>query len=304
MQKEAVTEGVEEALAAYAFGEIYGIAQISQGFANINFRADTQAGRFLVRVCRKQPSENIEKEMQLMETLKKHGFPAAFPVARTDGQLISWTRPYPVVVYTFIDGYHPQPAGDVIPQIAAALAGLHRIPVSETPQKTNAVYPEWCLAQAWAAASEACLDSDTGKMWLAAFEAIAPFLEIALPTGLIHADLFPDNTLFAGGRLAAILDFEEFAIDHFLFDIGMTINGFCVTGNRPDQEKIAAFLKAYERRRPLNPDEKNCLETYIAWTALAMACWHLDDCREAPKPGQKARIRELTERARQWLNRF
>ncbi len=293
---------VWQALKSYPVGRVRRVAPISQGFANINFRVDTQGGVFLARLCRKQPPANIEKEMRLMAALKRHAFPTAYPVARTDGRMICWTKPYPVVLYEFIQGRHPEPQEDVILQIATALAELHAVSPAEVPPKDNALYPERCLALAERTVDGRCMDSGTTRMWREAFSRIEPPLGQALPKGLIHADLFPDNTLFHRGRLAAILDFEEFAIDHLLFDIGMTINGFCVTGNRPDPEKIAVFLAAYQRRRSLTHEEHASLHAYIAWTALAMACWHLGDCREAPKPGQKARMRELTERARRWLD--
>lgn len=293
---------VREALKAYPVGRVRRVVPISQGFANINFRVDTEVGAFLARLCRKQPPANIEKEMRLMAVLKKHTFPTAYPVARTDGRMICWTKPYPVVVYDFIEGSHPRPQEGVITQIAAALAQLHAVSPAEVPPKENALYPERCLALAEGVVDERCMEAETTRMWRDAFSRVEPFMERPLPAGLIHADLFPDNTLFYRGRLAAILDFEEFAIDHLLFDIGMTINGFCVTGNRPDREKIALFLAAYQRRRPLTQEENDSLHAYIAWTALAMACWHLGDCRRAPKPGQKARMRELTERAWRWLD--
>ncbi len=293
---------VRKVLKAYPVGRVRRVVPIRQGFANLNFRVDTEAGPFLARLCRKQSPANIEKEMRLMAVLKKHAFPTAYPVARTDGRMICRTEPYPVVVYEFIEGSHPKPQEGVITQIAAALADLHAVSPSKVPDKDNALFPARCLALAEGGVDERCMDAETVRMWCDAFSRIETFLDRSLPTGLIHADLFPDNTLFHRGRLAAILDFEEFAVDHLMFDIGMTINGFCVTGNRPDREKIALFLATYQRGRPLTQEESDCLHAYIAWTALAMACWHLGDCREAPKPGQKARMRELTGRARQWLN--
>ncbi len=290
-----------EALTYYSTGKIYDIKPLSGGFANINLRAYTEQGQYLIRICRKQPLENIKKEMQLMEVLKKYNYPAAYPVVRTDGQMITFTGSLPVVVYNFIHGHAPESTTEVIRQIACALMKLHSIPASEVPRKDNVITPEKCFKRIQEQNNDYCMTRDTKTMWIEAFEKTKKFLDIPLPSGLIHGDLFRDNTLFSEGHVAAILDFEEFAIDHFLFDIGMTINGFCITGNLPDRKKIIQFLTAYEQYRPLTEEENNCLDAYTGWTALGMACWHVGDCRTEQKPGQTERIRALTERAWQWL---
>ena len=89
------------------------------------------------------------------------------------------------------------------------------------------------------------------------------------PKGLIHSDLFRDNTLFEGAELKGILDFYEMNQDELLFDIAITLNDFCT--EYPDvtlnEDRAQAFLEAYETIRPLTLDEKSCLELYLAMAA-------------------------------------
>ncbi len=52
-----------------------------------------------------------------------------------------------------------------------------------------------------------------------------------LPKGAIHGDLFCDNVLFAGGRVAGIIDFGFAATDFFAYDLAIAVNDWCVAGN-------------------------------------------------------------------------
>ena len=90
-----------------------------------------------------------------------------------------------------------------------------------------------------------------------------------LPKGLIHGDLFRDNTLFEGDKLSAILDFSEAGRDYWLLDVAITINDFCsdwpnVTLN---EELYQAFLLGYQHVRPLTDDEQFVLPTFLTMAA-------------------------------------
>ena len=49
-----------------------------------------------------------------------------------------------------------------------------------------------------------------------------------LPKGAIHGDLFCDNVLFAGGRVAGIIDFGFAATDFFAYDLAIAVNDWCI----------------------------------------------------------------------------
>ena len=68
-------------------------------------------------------------------------------------------------------------------------------------------------------------------------ESMEPQLNASLPMGLLHGDLFLDNTLFDGDKMLAILDFEEGCYDTLLLDVGMTIIGCCYTPGTPIELK-------------------------------------------------------------------
>ena len=105
-------------------------------------------------------------------------------------------------------------------------------------------------------------------------ESIKPQLNASLPMGLLHGDLFLDNTLFKGEQMVAILDFEEGCYDTLLIDIGMTIIGCCYTRQHQLILKATSrFLDAYNAVRPLTESEWQHLDNFVHYAALSIAFW-------------------------------
>ncbi len=51
-----------------------------------------------------------------------------------------------------------------------------------------------------------------------------------LPSGIIHADLFPDNIFFKNNEFSGIIDFYFSCNDYYAFEIAVCINALCFDG--------------------------------------------------------------------------
>ncbi len=287
---------INRILSFYQLGNLAAYEQMDQGFANQNFRVNTNIGTFLLRNCLEQGRESVMQEMILMKRLRKAVFPTAYPVERRDTGLLTELPEGLFVFYDFIMGGVPQLNKQTVTEVALAVATLNSLDGIEDITKKNSINLEACLR---------LIDSEVFKKyplfnithdfkkWT---NRLAQSLNKSLPRGLMHGDVFPDNTFFKENKLIAIIDFEEFANDILLFDVGMTIHGFCYVNNRLDPVLFETFMESYQRKRKLSLTELDSLPDYIRWTALGMAYWHLSKLIQKDNLKQRRRVEELLER--------
>ena len=121
-----------------------------------------------------------------------------------------------------------------------------------------------------------------------------------LPRGAIHADVFRDNVLFidddpgsadssktSAATIGGIIDFYFAGDDVFVLDLAICLNDWCVdlaTGAF-DEERLQAFVEAYEGERELTDDERAALPTMLRAGALRFWLSRLDDFHR-PRPAQ------------------
>ena len=92
----------------------------------------------------------------------------------------------------------------------------------------------------------------------------------ALPKGPIHADLFRDNVMLEGDQLTGFFDFYFAGVDHWLFDLCVCLNDWCIdleTGAW-DSARRDAMLAAYQSVRALQPAERLLLPAMTRAAAL------------------------------------
>ncbi len=288
---------IRKLLIDYDFGCLVSIDDQSHGYANQNFRIKTDKGKFFVRVCLQQSIAYVEQEVLLMEALKQNNFRTAFPVERRDGSILSKISGVPVLVYEFIEGELPRLNTTVVSEIAEAAADLSQINYPETLTKKNAISIDDSIAITKSETFLSYSNKDVTENFSSFIDLLHKNIRHKLPTGIVHGDIFPDNTIFRDDKLCAIIDFEEFAIDNLLFDVGMTINGFCFEETKLNTAYLDCFLSSYNSKRKLTVVEKELIVDYMAWGAVGMTSWHLSQLLFKKNRKQLARVRVLLERA-------
>ena len=287
----------------FDLGKIRQLKALShQGYSNFNARLETDLGTYVLRRYTEQTDEKITQELRLIDWLNAQGFPVVPPLRDSEGQARCRSNqegPSRWIVFPFVEGEEPLPQPAIAHTMGGIVARLHQLP--EHPWK-NQEYENLLSLQNTLAIAESLRETRTSsaRNFLQLMEKLTPELQdLSLPRGLVHGDLFPDNTIFRRDNLIAVLDWEEACVDHYLFDLAMTIHGFCYINEEWHLNLARSFLAGYETERSLGADERNGLPLFLRWTPLAMAGWHLRRHSIAPNPRQAERIDQLLRRAQQ-----
>ena len=260
-------------VAQYPIGVSLKLEEIPGGFGNSNFKLTTTKGEFLLKICDEKDSAELNMQISLLQHLHQHGYPTVYPILTKDEKHLIHETFGSVMLYPFLRGTQPQPSPNTLAQLGAALAKLHRIPpITGLPRFAMGISqmrPFFIEVQDTQFATHPFIASLKSEL-----ESMEPQLNAALPMGLLHGDLFLDNTLFDGDKMLAILDFEEGCYDTLLLDVGMTIIGCCYTPqHRLNLKVVQRFLNAYNAVRPLTENEWQHLGCFVHYAALSIAFW-------------------------------
>ncbi|MEC7595446.1 MAG: homoserine kinase, partial [Pseudomonadota bacterium] len=99
-----------------------------------------------------------------------------------------------------------------------------------------------------------------------------------LPTGIIHADLFPDNVFFMQGDMSGLIDFYFACNDFYAYDLAIALNAWCFEADATfNVTKARALLSGYQNLRPLAPEEIDAVPILGAGAAMRFLTTRLFD---------------------------
>jgi homoserine kinase type II len=291
---EVTDEALRAFLADYPLGALRAFRGIAEGVENSNYALKTASGDFILTLYEKRvdPRE-LPWFLALMEHLAARGIDCPLPVKATDGMALRTLAGRPAAICTFLPGVWPR---RVRPEHCAplgeAMARLHLAGADFEAVRPNGLGP-----QAWAPLLDRCrAGGDAVQPGLIAEldAALAGILAAwpapgALPTGQIHADLFPDNVFFldaeGGPRVSGLIDFYFACTDLLAYDLAVCLNAWCFeTDGSYNVTKAHALLAAYQRLRPLAAGESAALPALCRGAALRFLLTRLYDWMMTP-PG-------------------
>ena len=99
-----------------------------------------------------------------------------------------------------------------------------------------------------------------------------------IPSGIIHADLFPDNIFFNKNKLSGIIDFYFACNDFYAFEIAICFNAWCFEQNNEfNISKAKALLSNYNLHKKFSSEELECLPLLARASALRYLLTRLMD---------------------------
>ena len=99
-----------------------------------------------------------------------------------------------------------------------------------------------------------------------------------LPSGIIHADLFPDNAFFIGQSFAGAIDFYFACRDALAYDLAICLNAWCFERDGSfNVTKARALVTGYHQTRPLDANERAALPLLARGSAFRFLLTRLYD---------------------------
>ena len=280
----------------YDLGTVLKFNRLLNGYANINFNVKTTKGIFFLRICKEKTLDEINYEHKVMIELKNINFPTAFPILKRDKKYINKTSLGNVVLYEFMSGTTPKVNKQTVKEIAIAVAKLNSLKNWRNFKKKNTTNLQLCESLISKFSSSKNKYPEIFKYFKEETEFLSQPLKKKVPQGFVHGDIFPVNTIFLENKLKAIVDFEFICTDNLLYDMGVTINGFCFEGNRLNPKLVSLFLKEYDKIRKISSKEKELIYYYIRWGAHAMICWHINHLLNKKEAKKIKRVNYLINR--------
>lgn len=279
-------EELARLLAGFGLSEPLAFKGIAEGIQNSNFLLETAEGRFILTVYERDVrAEELPYFLGLLTWLADHGFPSARPVAGKDGSYLQAVDGKPVALVEFLTGLSVRrPTVAHCREAGVGLAWLHQAGQGYPGRRAND------LGQgAWAGlfAGHAA-DAEALKPGLAAtierdLAHLAAHWPSDLPSGVIHADFFPDNVFFREGQFAAAIDFYFACDDAFAYDLAICLNAWCFESDGSfNVTAAAAMIAGYQSRRPLSEAERTALPILAHGAAMRFFLTRLADWGATP----------------------
>ncbi len=322
----AVFTSVSEAdliawLGDYSLGQLLELQPISSGIENTNYFVTTSNGRFVLTLFEKLTVDELPFYLNLMAHLARHGIPCPCPVANRRNQFLGTLNGKPACIVSRLSGKSViAPNGEQCAAIGAMLGQLHRAGQSFSQIMPNPRGAAWRAATApqvrpfLDAAQAELLDSEMALHARQDRAALPPHnkvrqsvtsqrldgidtggrrgvpdgdaVTLALPQGVIHADLFRDNVLLEGNRVGGLIDFYFACSDALLYDMAITVNDWCMNADGTlDATRAQAFLRAYHAVRPLLDSERDAWPLMLRVAALRFWLSRLFDMH-LPRDGE------------------
>ena len=283
---EVSEEQLRAFLSGYELGELVSYRGIAEGSENSNFLVLTTSGKFILTLYeRRVDVADLPFFLGLMEHLARRGINCPLPVRRRDGSVTAQLAEREAVIITFLEGTAVVTiASQHSFEVGAALAKMHLAGTVFELSRPNTLSVSgwrelWRTSKPRADEVMAGLRDELDRD----MDAVAAAWPSALPSGIIHADLFPDNVFFREDKLSGLIDFYFACVDMFAYDLSVCINAWCFDPDRSfNPAKGAAMLEGYESVRPLSHDERSALPVLAHGSALRFTLTRLHDWLTIP----------------------
>tara|TARA_B110000196_G_scaffold231526_1_gene200002 strand:- start:392 stop:1360 length:969 start_codon:yes stop_codon:yes gene_type:complete len=250
----------------YNLGKLLSYKGIKEGIENTNYFTETEKGKFILTIYEKRVEEkDLPFFISLMKNIYDKNFPSPEPIININGSYISEISKKKAAIISFIDGNTKKNLSpDECYQVGTYAAKLHQITKKLNIKRENKLsVNSW--REIYNKVRKNCtkIDKNLPEIIEKNLNDIEKNWPKNIPSGIIHADLFPDNIFFKRNKLSGIIDYYFACHDFYAFEIAICLNALCFEGSKENLSfnvtKATKFINGYSSIRKLTDEEKNSL---------------------------------------------
>ena len=252
--------------------KILEIKNIDNGILNSNFCVITKNKKYILRIY--EANRTLDEEKQELILLDKIAsfIPVSIAIKNVDNEYISVFNNKKFALFEYINGNIVSEIDThIIREIAMKLGKFHSFSkdfsFEEYDRKTRIDFDFY-----YNEIKNARIDFKFKNELLNLANEISKYDFSALPSGIIHGDIFPDNVLLDEyNNIKVIFDFNESYYAPFIFDIAIVINFWIKIKDFDFFDKnnfIRDFLNYYSKYRKIEKEELKLLDVSCKKVAL------------------------------------
>ena len=266
---------LKEFFLKYNLGKLLNYTGIQEGIENTNYFIQTDTGKFILTVYEKRVEEkDLPFFMGLMKNLFDANFPSPEPIINKNGNYVTEISGKKAAVVSFLDGSAKKNLNpNDCHKIGIQAAKLHLITKNLIGKRENKL-----SVNSWRKIYKK-VQKDCSRIHLNLTKTIEKNLDEIennwpknIPSGIIHADLFPDNIFFKDDKLTGIIDFYFSCYDFYAFEIAICLNALCFEGQKENLSfnvtKAKKFIDGYSSIKKLTEEEKKSLKILCQGAAM------------------------------------
>ena len=268
-------EQLKDFFLKYNLGKLLHYKEIKEGIENTNYFINTEKGKFILTLYEKRVDEkDLPFFISLMKNLFDKNFLSPQPIINKNGNYISEISGKKAAVVSFLEGNAKKVLNpENCHQVGINTAKLHLITKNLSGKRQNKL-----SIDSWREIYNK-VKKNCSKIHPNLPDIIEKNLDIIekkwpknIPSGIIHADLFPDNIFFKGNNLSGIIDYYFSCNDFYAFEIAICLNALCFEGRNENLSfnvtKAKKFIDGYSSLRKLSEEEKESLKILCQGAAI------------------------------------
>ena len=260
-------------LSKYNIDNINEFSGIKGGTSNSNYLLTADNKKFILTIFEERTNqENLPFYFDLMNHLNAHDIKCPEVIKDKQGNFSNSIKQKHAVITSFLTGSSLEKIKPIhCSNLGLTIAKMHNASEKLNIKRENELgFDKLGIIIEKLKRYKKHIDDEKLKFIEDEFLFLSREINKDLPSGIIHADLFPDNIFFEENNLTGIIDFYFSCNDFYAYEIAICLNAWCFedSNNEFNPTKAKYLLGSYNQERKFSNEEVEALPLLARASAL------------------------------------